>query len=241
MSPELIILGITFISIHLLANYMIPTEKIRRQMWLSFSGGMAVSYVFVYILPTLHQLQQSIFEYAYRLTMESELYIIGLLGLLIFYSIEKAMGTLANRKQPRGELPIYWMHLVFFAIYNMLIAYTVVSANVSGVQALFYGTAIGLHFITIAHDLWRDSPKRYNKIGRYVVVLGIIMGWIIGVFVILPYLAQAIIFAFISGAMILNVLKNELPHEQDAHFPSFAIGVAFYTTVTVILKFYFEW
>lgn len=219
MSAELVILGIVFISIHMLANQLIPAEKIRRQRWLSFSGGMAVSYVFVYILPSMHRLQENINEYGESLTMESELYIVGLLGLLLFYSIEKAVGNYPHRKRPRGENP----------------------ANVSGVQALFYGAAIGLHFITIAHDLWRDSQERYKKIGRYVIVAGIIAGWLIGVFIQLPSIIKAVIFAFISGAMILNVLKNELPHEQDAHFPSFVSGVFFYTTVTVILKFFFEW
>ena len=54
MSLDAFIMGFAFILIHLLANELIPSGRIQRLKWFSFSGGLAVSYVFVYVLPTLH-------------------------------------------------------------------------------------------------------------------------------------------------------------------------------------------
>ncbi|MDT8861939.1 hypothetical protein N0O92_17155 [Alkalihalobacillus sp. MEB130] len=230
------ILGVLFIIIHLFANECIPANKIRRRKWLSFSGGLAVSYVFVYVLPSLHREQQLIELYSDNLTMESELYFIGLLGLLLFYGIQKTF-----HNQSKSHVPLLWLQIVFFTIYNLLIVYIVMASDVSGIQAVFYGIAIGLHFVAVAHDLWRENPEQYNRVGRYVIASGIILGWILGVYVTLSSFAQALIFAFVSGAMVLNVLKNELPHERQAHFPTFAFGVVFYTTMTIALKFFFEW
>ena len=240
MSLDIVAMGIFFITIHLLANELIPADRMKRLRWFSLSGGLAVSYLFVYVLPSLHREQQQLQEYGNTFTMETELYFIGLLGLLLFYGVEKAVDY-ASEKGTADRLAFFWLQTAFFTIYNMLIAYTVVASLVEGIQALFYGVAIGLHFIAVAHDLWRKSPIRYNKVGRYVLASGICIGWVIGVTTTLSSVTQSFIFAFISGAMILNVLKNELPKERDAHFPTFAIAIVTYTSLTLGLKYFFQW
>ncbi|WP_416148683.1 hypothetical protein ACM26V_20795 [Salipaludibacillus sp. HK11] len=240
MSIDAFIIGGAFIAIHLLANEFIPDDRIQRLRWFSFSGGLAVSYVFVYVLPTLHKEQDIAKSYTNTLTMESELYFVGLLGLLLFYGIQKIVRKKQNLNYEKAR-SLFWMQISFFTIYNMLVSYTVLSHKVAGIQAVFYGLAVGLHFIAIAHDLWIEYGDLYNKIGRYVLVCGILAGWYIGMKVTLPALVQAIIFAFISGAMILNVLKYELPPDQEAHYPTFAFGVVSYTVVTMSLKYFFQW
>lgn len=233
-------MGIFFIAIHLLANKIIPTDHIKRFRWLSFSGGLAVSYVFVYVLPSLHKEQHQLKNYDSTFTMESELYFIGLLGLLVFYGVEKAV-SYAEHEGLAKKSSFFWLQVIFFTVYNMLIAYTVAASYVESIQALFYGIAIGLHFIAVAHDLWLKNPEQYNKIGRFMLVSGIIAGWGLATWINLSSIVQSLIFAFISGAMILNVLKNELPKERDAHFPTFALAIISYTALTLSLKYFFEW
>ncbi|RXI99815.1 hypothetical protein DS745_13100 [Anaerobacillus alkaliphilus] len=241
MSLDAFIMGFAFILIHLLANELIPSGRIQRLKWFSFSGGLAVSYVFVYVLPTLHKEQMIVKKYNDFFTMESELYFVGLLGVLLFYGIQKVVRKAQLKGNQSKARALFWLQILFFGIYNMLVAYTVISHNVLGIQAVFYGLAVGLHFVAVAHDLWREYSDIYNSIGRYVLALGIIAGWILGVKVHLSPLTESIIFAFISGAMILNVLKYELPPDDEAHFPTFAIGVVAYTSITMSLKFFFQW
>ncbi|OIJ18691.1 hypothetical protein BKP45_15980 [Anaerobacillus alkalidiazotrophicus] len=241
MSIDAFIMGIAFIMIHLLANDLIPSGRIQRLKWFSFSGGLAVSYVFVYVLPTLHKEQILVKKYGNYFTMESELYFIGLLGVLIFYGIQKVVRKEQRSGNPKKARALFWLQIKFFGFYNMLVAYTILSHNVSGIQAVFYGIAVGLHFVAVAHDLWREDADIYNKHGRYVLALGIVVGWITGMTISLSPLIESMIFAFISGAMILNVLKYELPPDDEAHFPTFAIGVVAYTTLTMSMKFFFQW
>ena len=238
MSIETVAIGCFFITIHLLANHLIPTDRIKKLRWLSLSGGFAVGYVFIYILPSLHREQKKLDqEHTSLFTMESELYFIGLLGLVVFFGVQKIVSN-NDTSDHNGH---FWLHTIFFMIYNMLIAYTVIASNVQGIQAFFYAAAIGMHFIAVAHDLWRENPEKYTKVGRFVIASGIFIGWLIGVVFQLSSFFQSIIFAFISGAMILNVLKNELPNDKDAHFPTFTIAIIFYTVVTLSLKYFFEW
>ncbi|MDQ0255669.1 multisubunit Na+/H+ antiporter MnhE subunit [Evansella vedderi] len=241
MSLDAFIMGFVFIMIHLLANELIPSGRIQRLKWFSFSGGLAVSYVFVYVLPTLHKEQLLVKKYGDYFTMESELYFIGLLGVLIFYGIQKVVRKEQRKGRPGKARALFWLQILFFGLYNALVAYTIISHEVHGVQAVFYGLAVGLHFVAVAHDLWREYADIYNHMGRYVLAIGIIVGWIMGMTVSLGPLMESIVFAFISGAMILNVLKYELPPDEEAHFPTFAIGVVAYTTVTMSLKYFFQW
>ncbi|WP_216829753.1 hypothetical protein [Alkalihalobacterium elongatum] len=241
MTLDAFIIGFAFIMIHLLANEVIPSDRIKRLKWFSFSGGLAVSYVFVYVLPTLHKEQIVVKKYGDYFTMESELYFIGLIGLLIFYGIQKVVRKAQLQDKTHKARTLFWFQIVFFGIYNMLVAYTIISHNVLGIQAVFYGIAVGLHFVAVAHDLWREYADIYNHVGRYVLAIGILAGWLLGVKVELSPLIDSIIFAFISGAMILNVLKYELPPDDEAHYLTFTIGVISYTTVTMSLKFFFQW
>lgn len=241
MSLDVFIMGIAFIFIHLFANELIPSGRIQKLKWFSFSGGLAVSYVFVYVLPTLHKEQILVKKYGDYFTMESELYFIGLIGVLIFYGIQKVVRKAQRNHKTNKARALFWLQILFFGFYNMLVAYTVISHDVLGVQAVFYGLAVGLHFVAVAHDLWREYADIYNKVGRYVLALGIIAGWIMGVLVKVSPLTESIIFAFISGAMILNVLKYELPPDDEAHFITFTIGVVSYTAITMSLKFFFQW
>lgn len=193
------------------------------------------------MLPTLHKEQILVKEYRDYFTMESEIYFVGLLGVLIFYGIQKVVRKAQRKGRERKARNLFYLQIIFFGFYNMLVTYTVISHNVLGVQAVFYGLAVGLHFVAVAHDLWIEYADLYNKIARYVLVSGIIAGWVFGMLVELTPLTQSFIFAFISGAMILNVLKYELPPDEEAHFPTFAIGVISYTAITMSLKFFFQW
>ena len=229
-------IGIVFIVLHLMANKLLPAERIKQILWFSFSGGLAVSYVFVYLLPTLHQEQYAIDDKYRALTMESEIYILGLIGVVSFLLIQVIV-----RRHDVSQRASFYTAVAFYTVYNAMISFTVLSADISGVQAVFYSFAIGLHIIAVAHDMYREFPVEYSRTGRFIMAGGIVVGWVFALTIDLNPLVKAIIFAIISGAMIFNVFKNELPHEREIHFPTFVIGVFAYTALTISLKFFFEW
>ncbi|WP_179107311.1 hypothetical protein [Sediminibacillus massiliensis] len=235
-----ILIGMAYLFVQLFSNKLIASSKIGPNRWLSFSGGIAVSYVFVYVLPSLHKYQEEYGGKAGDLTMETELYFIGLIGVMLFYTVHKAADK-AERKHRNGEGSFFWIQISFFGLYNMLIAFIVFGSGKEGVEAAYYGIAIGFHYMAVSHDLWIEDPKRYEKFGRYILAGGIFTGWIVGILASFPPLILAIIFAFISGAMILNVLKKELPSEGKANLPAFLTGVLIHTIITMTLKAIFEW
>ncbi len=54
--------------------------------------------------------------------------------------------------------------------------------------------------------------------------MAVIMGWGIGYVTQIPELTIAVLIAFLAGEVILNVLKEELPEEQESSFSAFALG-----------------
>ncbi|WP_096201801.1 hypothetical protein [Bacillus sp. FJAT-45350] len=240
MSIESISMAVTFIFIYIFIVRIIPSNRIRRNRWLSFSGGLAVSYVFIYIFPSLHGYQQSIREYNDNLAMDIEIYFVGLIGLLVYCGLER-VAVVMEKQNNKGKWVFFWIEVAFFALYTMMISYIFVHSAIEGIQALLYIIAIGGHFLTVAHDLWFESPRKYLKLGRYILSVSVIVGCLIGAIIELSLVVNSVIYSFLSGAMILNVLKNELPNEHESHFPTFAISVLLYTSVLLSFNYFFSW
>lgn len=47
--------------------------------------------------------------------------------------------------------------------------------------------------------------------------------------------ALALLFAFLAGGVVLNVLKEELPEERESRFGAFALGLAAYAALLLAL------
>lgn len=132
----------------------------------------------------------------------------------------------------------FYLQVGFFTLYNMLISYIVFASDVETVQGVFYALAVGLHFMSVSHDLWREDKERYEKVARYVLAAVILVGLFV------PYSSLggvAVVFAFISGAMLMNVLNKKMANEENTHLPTFLISAGGYAVITTLLKYFFQW
>lgn len=73
-------------------------------------------------------------------------------------------------------------------------------------------------------SLRRDHKQIYDQYGRILLTAAILLGWLLGVLTEVNELVLSILQAFIAGGIILNVLKEELPQEQESSIGSFLIG-----------------
>lgn len=98
---------------------------------------------------------------------------------------------------------------------------------------LVFWFAMLLHFVV--NDFRRREHHRadYAHVGRLVLALAVVGGWLLGVGSELKEPAVAILIAFVGGSAVLNVMKEELPWERESSFLSFAVGAAGYAAVLV--------
>lgn len=59
--------------------------------------------------------------------------------------------------------------------------------------------------------------------------------WGIGAAVRVHPAVVALLFAFLAGAVVLNVLKEELPEERRSNFWAFTAGAAAYSSILLTI------
>ena len=212
---------------------------IPRNRWLSAASGVSVAYVFVHILPELnqHQVVLKQVESGVISYLEHHVYLIALLGLTVFYGLER----IANLSRQRGEEDVtspgvFWLHIGSFSIYNALIGYLLLHREQPGItNLLLFSCAMALHFAVNDSGLREHHKHIYDRIGRWILAAAIIVGWVLGSATEIGKTAIAVLFAFLAGGIVLNVLKEELPEERESRFWAFALGAGIYTALLLAL------
>jgi hypothetical protein len=212
---------------------------IPRSRWLSAAGGVSVAYVFVHILPELnrHQAVLEQVESEVISDLEHHVYLIALLGLTVFYGLERIAKLSRQRRKGDTTSPgVFWLHIASFSIYNGLIGYLLLHREQPGIiSLLLFSGAMALHFVVNDSGLRQHHKHIYDRIGRFLLAAAIIVGWVLGSTTEIGLAAIAVLFAFLAGGVILNVLKEELPEERASRFWAFALGAGIYTAILLAL------
>lgn len=88
--------------VHLYAGKLRFLEGTPRSIWLSVAGGVSVAYVFVHLLPEVSEVQEVLTEALGSALgfLENHGYLVALVGLVVFYGLERAAGR--RRRRVRG-------------------------------------------------------------------------------------------------------------------------------------------
>lgn len=237
------LLAIGLALIHIVAARLRFLDVKPRSRWLSFGSGVSVAYVFVHILPDLSQFQNTLQDsiqtgFAF---LEHHVYLLALLGLASFYGLERSAKISRQRNQQAGngdmtEAEIFWLHIISFGFYNVLIGYLLLHREEPGYASLlFFAVAMALHFLVNDYGLHQHHKQPYEKTGRWILAAAVIAGWAIGSHSEINQAAIAMLFSFLAGGIVLNVLKEELPEERESRFWSFACGAAGYAALLLFI------
>ena len=237
---------IGFALVHLSSKYLSFVNDSLRNKFLSFAGGVAVSYVFLHLLPDLGYYQQKVGE---RLNngighyVEDHIYLIAMLGLALFYGLErlvknskKKQGAQSNSEEVPVSSGVFWVHMASFFLYNAVIGYLLIREEYETKWGMFFFfLALSIHFVANDHGLRKDHKQKYDKYGRALLTAAIIIGWGIGAITVLHELIVSILVALLAGGIILNVLKEELPDDQESSYISFITGLAGFSILMMLV------
>ena len=230
-----IICALALALIHIYASKLKFLDTIPRSRWLSMASGVSVAYVFVHLLPDLNEQQEIFTESEIFSFIEHHVYLMALIGLAIFYGLERMVTESQQDERNKVEADIYWIHIISFALYNALIGYLLFHREESGLRSLFlYAIAMGLHFIVNDYGLNQDHQSTYRHSGRWILATAIIIGSVIGWGGNISAAAISVLFSFLAGGIILNVLKEELPEERQSNFGAFILGAFVYSILLLL-------
>lgn len=233
-----------FLLVHFSGARLRFLDAVPRSRWLSLAGGISVAYVFVHIFPELAEAQEELAQRPGALPfIEHHAYLVALAGLTVFYGLERMVR--ASRPQARGapveqeHVPhdaVFWIHVASFAVYNALIGYLLVHREEQDVRGLlFFSGAMAVHFLVNDHALQQDHRDTYRRRGRFVLMAALLAGWLAGLATGIGEAALGVLFAFLAGGIILNVLKEELPEERKSRLAPFLLGAVGYSALLLFV------
>ena len=218
-----------FVAIHLFIGRIRFLDVVPRSGWLSFAGGVAVTYVFLDILPEIGAHAAEFAEQFGRseAASESVVYSLALLGVVAFYGLERRAQLRLNRDESGAiDSAAIVYHVLTYGMFSLLIGYLLMQREAAGtLEAVIYFAAMSLHFVTADFALFQDDREGYQRLGRWILAGCVTTGCVLGLLVQLPPTIIGCFFAFVAGGIILNVLKEELPEEKQSAFVPFVGGV----------------
>ena len=237
-----IFLAVALAFIHGFASKLNIPTIIPHHRWISFAGGVSISYVFLEIFPELSHAQSELEEVQVPLVayLENHVYILALLGVIVFYGLDILALHSRGQNQAISDIDtasptVFWIHITAFALVNAIFGYLLQDLeNHSLIDCVLFFLVVALHFFIMDYSLREHHQKTYDKKGRWLLTGAILVGAGLGQATHLHESAIAIVWSFLAGNIILNVLKRELPEEQKSCFWSFLGGAILYTVMLLI-------
>jgi len=206
----------------------------------SFAGGVAVAYVFLHMLPELVEGNAAVgrlLGQVERLTplLDLGIFMVALLGFTLYYGLE-LLAQRAAQRSSAAEGRVYGLHLGMYCLYNFLITYTMPLRVQTGlVYALIFTVAMALHFILSDRNFKRNFPRRFSLRGRLILLASLAAGWVVTALTEpIDVLAVSLMIAFLSGSILYNVFKEELPSERNSSYACFTLGLGIVTALLAL-------
>ena len=211
-----------------------------RRSWVSAAAGIAIAYVFVDLLPQMSRMQE-LFSTAsagsplpfphYRV------YTSALVGFVIFYGLENMVAFTRPGRQKKENAPASWLHIFGFAVYCALMGYLLHEESVSGSRSLLlYSLAVFFHFWIVDHSLRREHGSLYDRSGRWLLASGVLAGWVLGAFGFYSEFLVPTLMGFISGGVVINSIKEELPEKGEGRVVPFILGAFGYALLLLLME-----
>ena len=238
-----LILAIALALVHAFATRLPIFHIIPRFRWTSFAGGVSLSYVFLEIFPELSHAQEELQHSDIILVqyLENHVYILALIGLLVFYILNFLALRTKLLKQSKSEIAhddstVFWIHIGAFSLLNVIFGYLLQNLSEHGLIAcILFFIAVALHFFIIDDNLREHHKSLYDRFGRWILVGAIVLGTVIGQVAHLNEAGVAIVWSFLAGSIILNVLKRELPDEKETCIKSFIGGTVLFSILVLLM------
>jgi len=206
-----------------------------RLQWLvSLASGAAIGYVFLYLLPKIGDYTAAIVrkEESGWEFFQYRLYLYALLGMLLFYFIDRARVT-----NPRHTHWLTWLHGIGFSTYSGMLGYLL--PNVPRQGYFPYGLvalAFGLHLMGIDHQLRHWHRESFDRYMRWLMGVSVILGWTLGVFTDVDKSELAVWSSVLAGGILINVMNEELPDHKEGRMSAFLGGIGLIIVLGIIVR-----
>lgn len=235
---------IAFMIVHISTNYIKFLDRKPKDRLMSFVSGGSIAYVFLHLVPELTHYQEVAEDAQLPIWLESldySTYLLTLMGIAFFYGINQLneKSKAKNEREKNVSQPsrlVFALEIFGFALYNVLIGYLLTDLSGERISDyVIYFVVFSFHFIANNRVLQLTHEDLYTNIGRWVLAISVLIGWLLYHLTETNELTIAFFSAFLTGGIILNILDDELPAEKNSSYPSFIAGLIFITVLLQII------
>ncbi|MFT5132543.1 MAG: hypothetical protein ACI9SC_001009 [Gammaproteobacteria bacterium] len=245
-SSPIFMLSITSVIIlsivHVLADVFRWKRQLPQKYSLSIADGISISYVFLGLLPKIVE-RTSYLPDTLGTTvniLKDSPFLPLLVGLVAFYGLERLVEKpIADSSKETSEEPTglrVWIHLASYALYKAVIGYLIAQMD-NPVAMVLFVVSMAVHFLVVDYRMMEIHKGVYQRIGRWILTLAILSGWMIGTTTIISPLFVTLLLSFVAGGMVLVVLEEEFSRQHPSSFPAFIAAVMLYMFVQIFAPF----
>ncbi len=232
---------------HLFSNRIYRYSQHHRNRAFSFFGGITIAYVFLDLLPRLESSRvhlERIFGDVPSFLDTLAVPGLALAGFLAFFSLEHlaVRSRHTERKRTgkdfnvsRASLATFRVHFLVLAFFNVIIGYVLrFEVEVGIFPLLLYTLALSLHFIILDNTMEDHYKNLYLKYGRYIASLMPLIGWALSLAFPENISEGYLLLALISGIILFNAIKDEVPKGGGKNSTIFIAGAVAYSVLLLI-------
>lgn len=246
----LVVYAVSVLSVSLVALVHLRVHRMRFMTdthvpWIAASAGVAVSYVFVNLLPKLaagHEVLAASQPSGWLRYVVGHSYVLALVGFVTFHAAHlarKRYGLLDADRTGFREAPAAIKAMaVAFPVYNFLIGDLIgVYAIQRGAPVILFAVVIAIHFIGLDHLFRAMFTRIYDDTLRGLSITALYAGWFTALVMPLQPEVLALGSSFLAGGMILVTTVSELPHVQTPReFRAFTAGAVIIAALLLVLE-----
>lgn len=238
VAPLLAALGLALV--HVFAGRLRRhLDGVPRSIWLSFAGGVPVAFVFLQILPTLARDQERIESAGVLPFLGRHAYVLALVGMFTFYAVERHVKRSRAQQREQGRDvasdEAFWVAITLFSMMNLMIGYLVIDEERPLHRFALFWAAMALKFVVNDFGLHDNHKENYDRLGRWIAGAAVLAGWAVGYMTTVPPAALSTLRGFIVGAVVMNVMKEELPEERRSRIWPLLLSAAIYGSLLLAL------
>ncbi|NQV09199.1 hypothetical protein HQ529_05085 [Candidatus Woesearchaeota archaeon] len=192
---------------------------------LSFSSGLAVSYLMLVLFPEL---------YKGVTNLDRFIFLFVLVGFISLYLIDKYIYEFAEMDKVKDDLKV--SHSIAFFIYHLFIGIVLVDFASKGafsltlffIPVLLVTITTGVSFNELHYDV------KENRYAKLFLSLSTLIGMFFAVTFNIPQILNLMLIGVVGGVMLFLVVREFIPHEKRADPLYFIYGLLLYTIFIII-------
>lgn len=202
--------------------------------WMGFVGGVATCYVTLFVLPKLGWITSAIMAKdtgQFAALSHLRMYHL-LLTAIVVYLLMIHLDASEARVRVLARVFDFAVH----GAYSFLAGYVYVelTADFAEINALIC-IILGLHLLGMDHLLRAARRAGFDRAGRWIYFLLVLLGAGLGVLTELPKPFTDGMTAFLAGIILVNVIAEELPIRHRSRVPWYLGGLAFYLVASFVI------